>query len=793
MIRRLAVLLALAVVVLGLAVAWTPGGAEPALEEISAPGPRSPSGPAEPTGTDDRPASAPAGGVDRAGRAPVDRSTSRTTRRVREAVPARAQEGRDFTVSLDRVSPVIPRSGPLRLSGTVTNVSEQTWTSINVHPLTSFYPMTSARELQVSAASDPEIYLGPRITEAGAFDNSIETLGPGETARWSVRIRRDLLRISEEEGVYWVGVHVLGADEDGLRDGTAHGRARSFVPLVGRGRDRVPTSLVLPVRRIVERTPEGRLADVAGWTEALSPGGRLANLLDFARTSRDLPLTWVIDPAVPAAVRQLARGNPELSLAPSGGAGDGSEGGDASEDGGEGGDEADGDEEPAAGDDPAEQPEPDPDAIPAVQPAKDWLDDLAELTTGRRVLGLPYGDVDVVAAADNAPGLYARARALSETTFDELGILAQPAVLSPSGLLTDAALALVPDDVEVLLSDEALPARFSSAESGPSTITVAGNRVAVYDAAAGTGGPGPDRRLARVALRQRILAEAAVRSLAGGSGSLQVVLPPGFDPGTGGRAFFAGLDQRFVDPRSAGVDPTGPAPEVAEVTYPQRQLRRELPAAQLASAQQLVEAGQTLDGILPGTDAVAPQVLAQALTGVSYETRDDPEEAALATRRTADRIRDLLGLVRIEAPSFVILSSETGPFAVTVTNDLDQPVELRIEAYTADDLVIRAPEKVELEAGTQQTVELDAEARSIGVHAVRLVAAGEDGSLLGSSDVLNVRSNSVGTVIWVILGVGVGILFLAIPVRWARRRRRAAREGGTAPALQVRGRRDGTA
>jgi hypothetical protein len=121
----------------------------------------------------------------------------------------------------------------------------------------------------------------------------------------------------------------------------------------------------------------------------------------------------------------------------------------------------------------------------------------------------------------------------------------------------------------------------------------------------------------------------------------------------------------------------------------------------------------------------------------------------------------------------VILSSETGPFAVTVTNDLEQAVEVRIEAYAPDDLVIRAPETIALEGRTQQTVQLDAEARSIGVHAVRLLTTTANGTPLGSVDAVSVRSNEVGQVIWVVLGAGVAMLFLAIPVRWYRRWRRS--------------------
>ena len=50
-----------------------------------------------------------------------------------------------------------------------------------------------------------------------------------------------------------------------------------------------------------------------------------------------------------------------------------------------------------------------------------------------------------------------------------------------------------------------------------------------------------------------------------------------------------------------------------------------------------------------------------------------------------------------------------------------------------------------------------------------------DGTPLGSSDSLPIRSNRVSNVIWLILGTGVALLFGAILVRLFRRIRAAAR------------------
>jgi len=55
------------------------------------------------------------------------------------------------------------------------------------------------------------------------------------------------------------------------------------------------------------------------------------------------------------------------------------------------------------------------------------------------------------------------------------------------------------------------------------------------------------------------------------------------------------------------------------------------------------------------------------------------------------------------------------------------------------------------------------------VHAVNLTPANVDGVPLGTSTQLSVRTSNVSTVIWVIMAVAGGLLFLAIAIRLLRR------------------------
>ncbi len=64
---------------------------------------------------------------------------------------------------------------------------------------------------------------------------------------------------------------------------------------------------------------------------------------------------------------------------------------------------------------------------------------------------------------------------------------------------------------------------------------------------------------------------------------------------------------------------------------------------------------------------------------------------------------------------------------------------------------------------------LDAHANRVGVTNVTLAVTDVDGNPLGETDELPIRSAQVSVVIWLIIGTGVGLLFLAILVRLFRR------------------------
>ena len=635
------------------------------------------------------------------------------------------------------------------MRGTVTNVSDERWRAINVHAFVGYGPMTTSAELAAAQEVPAEAEVGTRIFIQGTFDD-IGGLAPGETTTYEIELKRNQIPV-EAPGVYWFGAHALGNSTE-ARDDVADGRARTFLPLVPETRATVDTSVVIPLRRAIQHDREGQLVAEGGWARDLGPGGALRELVDLGAAAGNRPITWLVDPALPDAVQRLADGNSPRSL--SGTVEDGPEpGGTPSS------------EETT---DPTASSSADPDEAPAdagaVAPvATEWLDRLGDALENGRVLALPYGDVDVSAAHDHGPALLRDARLRAGDQLDLLDVPTLPAVAPPAGYLSTESLEQLPDDTVTVLSDRMLP----EGEDG-TALEVGGRRVLFAASGAAEGGPGPDDRLGTIAVRQRILAEAAVRLLGEPPTPLLVMLPETWTPDRP-KAFFGGLGVPWLSLTAASSLVSDRPLATEQLDYPAEQRAAELPAANFETAQRLAEAGRLLANVLTDNDEVDQDVNDQVLTSLSYGNRPHAEQVRRRGEQSITWIGRRTRAVRVQAPRGVTLASTTGKIGTTVINRLDQPVTISLKAITDATLSIDTPTSIHLPPGDSQTVLLDARTSAPGVHYVRLVVTDDTGAPLGSTATLPVRSAQVSQVIWLILGVGVGLLFLAIAVRLVRR------------------------
>lgn len=734
------------------------------------------------------------------GLAPLAQATPGTidTASTSKAAKAQATRGSPLKVTIDSLSPsTIPKRGPIRVTGTLTNRDEVTWTTVNLYSFVSQEPITTRAGMAEAAATRAVDFVGNRITDFGT-DDRIERIDPGESRPFSLRVSHRALAAqspgvyADSPGVYWFGVHALGQNDEGRPD-DAVGRARTFMPLVGASRAPLQAALVLSIRHDVSYAEDGSLEDVTGWTSTLSAGGRLRSMVDFGAQADGRAISWLVDPAVVDAVRRLAAGNPARSLAPtftpdpSGGGSTGTgDGGDTGGDNGNNGGES---PSPTPGGDeivpPGETPSPstpdlsslDPETADAARAAASWLDQFRGALADGEILTLPYGDVDQAGAAEHDSTLYERARARSGTELGPFGLRTSPVVAAPSGYIDATAVRAVENGTPILATDLLVG-------TDPATVLDGdGHRIVVTSSGAAAGGPAPNDPLDPLSLRQRILAEAAVRTLHRQRAPLVVALPDNWMPSSS-EGFYPGLDVPWLNLTSVGDIAAGPARPVDldSLTYPASQRSRELGPESFAAAEGLSRSGEALQNILTVNDQVGATLSDQALTSTSYATRRDPRSVLASVAASESWVNARLGAVRISAPRAVTLSSADGQFPTTVANDLDEPVSVTIDSRSDDQIRIGTPVRVDLPAGGRRTLLLDASSSQIGQHTVTLMLSDGNGVMLGASDELPIRSGQVSQVIWLFLGTGAALIFGAIAVRLVRRVRAARRGPAGEPA-----------
>jgi hypothetical protein len=708
-----------------------------------------------------------------------------------QAEPGRARTAKatedPLLVHLNSISPstLSDDDAPITITGTLTNRSDEQWTDINLYAFISPAPIVEAASLAFSAGADVDAFVGTRIVTPGTEDN-VDVLDPGESTDFSLTVPRSELLVTAS-GVYWLGVHASGISPTLPRDEFADGRARTFIPLVprtvGKNPDTVDAAIVLPIRETVWITPDGRVDRVGKWARSLDVGGRLHSILDAGDPTTGVPLTWLVDPAVPAAVARLAAGNPERSIGPDPDAV-----------------QVDPTEEPTEEpetptDGAPAGPEPfasSPDPIPPVDPEQElteeeqrvadlataWLDRFKAVTSGQTVLALPYGDLDVSADAANGAAYYQQAVTRSNQVMAWLQVAASPALAPRDGHLSRAAIEGATPDTTILLADTS----FAVPPNAPaSMVRLLEHKVVVTSSGAAAGGPSPTAADDPLALRQRLLSEAALRLQSGSRSPVVVMLPADWRP-TDPRALFSGLDVPWLDLIRVADLSLLPAASMNGdgLAYTEEDEEAELDVANFSAADDLTGRGNLLAGLLTLQNLVRQQVADEVLMSLSTGHRVNTERAADSVRAAAGFMSDQLSRVTVDAPDAVTLSSESGNLGADVVNGLDQPVTVRIAVESDGSLELQDLGPLPLAAGARFRILPRVTANRPGIHQVRLVVTDAQGTPLGDSTNLQIRAAQVSGLIWLLLAGGALLLFGTIALRLVRR----IRGRGTASSEQ---------
>lgn len=719
---------------------------------------------------------------------PVTAPLVQGTPKPAEAVP--------LEVHIESITPstLTDDDEPLTITGTVTNRSDEAWTTVNLYAFRSVDPIIDASTLAESAALEEDAVVGDRITTPGTED-TVEVLEPGLSEAFVLTVPRSEIAVTAA-GVYWLGVHASGESPSVPRDEFADGRARTFIPVVprARGKDKVSVeaAIVVPIRETVWFDPSGRVGHLARWSRSLADGGRLDMILDASDTA-GVPITWLVDPAVLTAVKRLADGNPARSLAPDPAAPPPSE--EPSEeptlepDEGAGGGSSDGQsaepdavsgESPAAPNpfatfaDPVPQADPDDELTDRQQAlalvAQTWIARFTTITAGQTVLSLPYGDLDVSAAAAHDPAIFERALTRSVQVMAWLGVLSSPALAPRDGILSPAAiLAATNLDTTILIGDTS----FAVPPDAPSSmVQLLDHKVVVTSTGAAAGGPSPTPANDPLAIRQRLLSEAALRVNSGVPAPLVVMLPADWRP-TETTTLLADLGVPWLSPVTVAEIAGRPAvPMLAsDLTYTIEDEAAELDATNFTAADQLSARADLLAGVLTLQNLVRQQVADEVLASLSSGHRLHSDAAADSVQAATGFISDQLALVEVDAPDTMTLSSERGPVGLDLINGLDQPVTIRVGARSDASLELDAQEVFRLGPKARKRILPEVSTSRPGIHQVTLMITDVNGEALGGSASLQIRAAQVSGLIWLLLAGGAALLFGTIGIRLVRRLR----------------------
>jgi hypothetical protein len=330
-------------------------------------------------------------------------------------------------------------------------------------------------------------------------------------------------------------------------------------------------------------------------------------------------------------------------------------------------------------------------------------------------------------------------------------------------VLSPEAIAATAPETVILLGDNA----FARPTGSPtSVVRLLGHKVIVTSTGAEAGGPGPTAANDPLALRQRLLSEAALRLAADDPAPLVVTLPTVWR-GEDAASFFAGLEQPWLALVRAGdiADRSATGVPASILAYSETDREAELDAANFTAATRASDAAALLEQVLTLQTRVEASVREEVLVTLSEQHRPQPHLALKAATRTEQALRDELAKITIEVPKAVTLSSDSGPLGATLVNGLDQPVTVQIMTSTDGQLTLEGDSQRNLGPLARSVLRYRATTDQPGVHNVRLTVASADGVPLGSVGELPIRAARVSALIWIAMAAGALVLFGMIGYR----------------------------
>lgn len=635
---------------------------------------------------------------------------------------------------------------PLVLHAVVSNPGTVHWLNAQAYLQITPTPATTARDLDYVGGYPDDPGLGSTDYDYGDFVK-IGNVAPGQSRRFTLRMPYAKLGISGTPGVYRVELKVVAGTSAG-RDPDQAAYVSTLMPLLPTNATATPAQTVtlLPLTAPVKRLVDTTFADDS-LGRVLGPGGRLRNALDWALQEPPDTVQVVIDPALLAAVSDMARGYR------------------------------------------VKAPYPDADSTPGKDSeiASNWLAGFQQVASDQHVLvglwGTPAAN-SLLAQEIPLPVLASVRAARQYLDARHIGS-------GVAGWLTDgnageqavATLRQAGVDVQVV-SQASLPGlkSYIARHGAPPAHVIAhvtGTSIPLLVTRTEIAGLGFDATTSPLQVRQRLLADAAIRSLTGTTSAITVAaLPFDWNPRitTSAQTLGAALSSGVMVAQSAvgALDRAGPP-------YRGRIRAETAPATQLSddvrdAVRQLQVSARTLASVLSRSNRAQvtyDHVLAMA-GSVAWNTYPRTGIALMTQQYRVSLAK--LAKVGLTGPPFVAMSSDSGKFPLTVTNNLGQPITIRLSVRPEDPaLSIASTGLIRLPAGERRDIQITTTAKGSGVTSVDAWLAAPNGRQFGHPWRFDVRSTQIGLVIWVVMGVGAAILLLAAGYRiFARIRGRGA-------------------
>lgn len=644
-----------------------------------------------------------------------------------------ADKNPDLTVSIQSLTP--SRLGPdatVTMTGTVTNHDAHAWTKVQAYLVIPTVPFTTRAQVD-DAIDNGAAYTGARVIDPGTFDD-MGDLAPKESRQFRIRVPHASLGISGAEGVYPVGVQILGTDTDGERSGDAIARATTFLPLVAAGHQRIPASVVWPFLMPDRRGFDGDYADSTGLLTAVSAGGRLRNLLDLAASTDPNTSTALIDPALLVGVDNISRGR----RLPKG---------------------VEFTEQQRA-------------------EARRFLDDLLAFARRQGTWVLGFDRPDVLALSRNAdlagPLKEAVNRATDSalTTFQLFG--RKTSWPSRQGVTTRLLRDLRGSgDSPVIVTSGALPDWDRRQGSIVQYATPAGPMPLLVTDVLDAGVPGQD---SVVTLRQRILSEAALATLQReidpkSRADAITMVDPRWNPGSQWAA--GDLSAAFEAPFTSGTSLESVLTRPLTTYDGKVAVARDRPLgrAQLQAAANIVARGSALSSVIPQSDAVDDSLAQDVASVLGIRWRTNPGTGTAIAERLAKDAGAELRKITIEGPPSVTLSSSKGGFPITIRNGTDEAIRVGVSLDSSNPaLSIPDVKPIDIGAGERRTLTVDVDLGRQKTTSVTARLKSTDGKAIGQPAEFNVRSSKIGAVLWVAMGLAALLVLAALVRRFSRRR-----------------------